>query len=208
MARSTCGRTFRTAVSILLLIFLTACNLSAPMLPTPPDSTQQPTRQQVQQQMPLVYYYFPALPGNTFPAGSVVIIADTIILSPTVTKLTPTNDVAADIRSALQAMIADPRNLWKSDQLTITSVTFDGGQAAISLTGKITGVGDVVLIAARMQFLMTIFANPSVQTAMVTLNGESIGNLGISHSGEAKSANHAYSRVEITDYMQKNAHRP
>jgi hypothetical protein len=196
-------------VSILLMFFLTACNLSAAMPPTPPAPTHQPTQEPMPQQMPLVYYYFAALPSITFPAGSVVIIADTIILSPTTTtRLAPTHDIAANIQSTLQAMIADPRNLWKSDQLTIASVTFDDRQATITLTGKITGVGDVVLVAARMQFLMTIFANPFVQTAIVTLNGESIGNLGISHSSEAKSANHAYSRAEITDYMQKNAYRP
>ena len=48
-----------------------------------------------------------------------------------------------------------------------------------------------------MQILMTVFAETSVQTAAVTLNGECIGNLGISHDSEARPADYAYTRTEI-----------
>ncbi len=54
-----------------------------------------------------------------------------------------------------------------------------------------------MLIAFRMQILMTVFADASVHTATVTLNGECIGNLGISHESEAMPANYAYTRAEI-----------
>jgi hypothetical protein len=63
------------------------------------------------------------------------------------------------------------------------------------------------MIAARMQILMTVFAEAAVQTATVTLNGKNIANLGISHESEAKPAGYAFSRGEIESYMAKNAYK-
>ncbi len=54
-----------------------------------------------------------------------------------------------------------------------------------------------MLIASRMQILLTVFADASVQTATVTLNGVCIGNLGISHDSEIRPADYAYTRAEI-----------
>jgi hypothetical protein len=200
------------------IIVFTGCTISDAILSTStpsatavnntpiPNNQMSPTPQS--QPALTVYYYFTPYPRNNVPAGSVVIQAYDIVLAPAVAKLTPSNDVAADLRSALQTMMSDPRNLWKGDQLTISNVTFNAGLANVALSGKITGVGDIVLVAARMQFLMTIFANASIQTAIVTLNGENIANLGISHSSEAKPAGFAFTRAEIQAFMQKNEFAP
>lgn len=194
----------RLFVLASLLKVITACSLTSSVnsnatlpLTTVPETTAE--------QLPLVYYHFASIPGNNFPAGSVVVLADTLVLSPTVSTLPRSADVTANIQSALHAMIDDPRNAWTSSDLNIDNVAFDNGHADVVLSGEISGAGDVVLIAARMQFLLTVFAEPAVQTATVTLNGESIGNLGVSHSSEAKPTNYAYTRTEIEDYIAENA---
>jgi hypothetical protein len=115
-------------------------------------------------------------------------------------------DAAANIDSALRAVIDDPRNVWTGDDLRIASVTFSEGHAGVFLQGKILGAGDVVLVAARTQILMTVFAEDSVQTATITLDGESIGNLGINHSSQTQPADHVYTRAEIEILMAESAH--
>ncbi|HLU09323.1 MAG TPA: hypothetical protein VK003_06625 [Oceanobacillus sp.] len=176
-----------------LLGMITACSLT--------NRTPIIVEETTPESRPIVYYYFAS--GDDFPAGSVVILADSLVLSPT--AIPGSADVAANIQAALQAAIADPRNAWTSNDLTLTSVTFDNGHAEVVLSGEISGAGDIVRIAARMQFLLTVFAEPAVQTATITLNGESIGNLGISHSSEAKPADYAYTRAEIEQFIAENA---
>ena len=199
-------------LSATFLISLTACNLNTGTVATPTmESTSIPSPivpTLAQPQMPLVYYYFAAIKSNTFPAGSVVILPNQIILSPTVSTTMPAGDVATDVKSALQIMMSDARNLWKGDRLTVSHVTFSDGQANVELSGSVTGTGDIVLVAARLQFLMTVFANADVQNAKIMLNGANIANLGTSHSSEAKPADYVYSRAEIESFMQKNAYNP
>ena len=91
-----------------------------------------------------------------------------------------TSDTAADLRTALELVLQDERNGWISSDLEIVDVTFRNGHADIVLQGEYSGESDEVLSAARMQILLTVFANPAVQSAAVTLNGATIGNLGLS----------------------------
>ncbi|MCJ7622841.1 MAG: hypothetical protein MUO76_05005 [Anaerolineaceae bacterium] len=74
------------------------------------------------------------------------------------------------------------------------------------LEGEFFGAGDVVLIAAREQILLTVFTEASVQTATITLNGKNIANLGISHSSQAKPADYTYTRAEIETFIAENAY--
>jgi hypothetical protein len=157
---------------------------------------------------PIVYYYFVEIPAAVYPEGSVVIMPDVLILAPTASDMTSGTDTAANIRSALEAMINDARNAWTGTDLVIESVVFDQGHADVILRGKIFGAGDILLVSARMQILMTIFADPAVRTATVTLNGESIGNLGVSHGSEAKPADYEYTRMEVEIFMAENAVTP
>lgn len=180
----------------------TEAALPTPTNPTITDTPEPPTS------MPIVYYYFVAIESNTFPAGSVVILPDILVLGPTTSDIARSSDNVTNIGAALQAMINDPRNAWTSTNLEITSITFTEGAATVELEGEIFGAGDVVRIAARQQILMTVFAESAVETATVILNGENIANLGISHSSQAKADDYAYTRAEIETFMAENAYAP
>ena len=71
-------------------------------------------------------------------------------------------------------MIHDARNLWTSSSLDISDITINDGHADVILQGDYFGTGDIVLIAARMQILLTVFADPSVQSASVKLNEKNV----------------------------------
>ena len=129
---------------------------------------------------------------------------DTYILAPTASDIAYSSDTAADLRAAMEAALQDDRNGWISSNVEVADVTFRDGHADMNLQGEYYGVGDVTLIAARMQIIMTVFANPSVQTASVTLNGDTIGNMGISMSLDAKPADYAFTRDEIETFINEN----
>ena len=154
---------------------------------------------------PIVYYSFVPGGANEFLEGSIEVLPNELILAPTPSNMTRNSDIAMNITSALGVMLKDARNRWTGKGIGITSVAFRDGHADVSLQGEIIGAGDVVLIAARMQILMTVFAERAVQTANVSLNGESIANLGISNSSEAKPAGYTFTRAEIETYQVEHA---
>jgi hypothetical protein len=57
-----------------------------------------------------------------------------------------------------------------------------------------------------MQILLTVFANPAVQSAAVSLNEDTIGNLGISDSRDAKPADYVFTRAEIESYIKEQTY--
>ena len=172
--------------------------------PTNPPPTITPT---ALPPIPIVYYYFVAIESNTYPAGSVVILPEVLILGPTLSDTTRSPDTITNIRSALQAMLNDPRNAWTSSDVGITSITVNEGVTDVVLEGEYYGVGDVSLIAARFQILLTVFAEEAVHTSTITLNGKNIANLGVSHSSQAKPPDYAYTRAEIETFMAENAYQ-
>jgi hypothetical protein len=158
-------------------------------------------------ELPIVYYYFIAIMSNTYPAGSVVILPDELVLGPTLSKISRTHDTVTDISSALQAMLNDPRNAWISSDVSITNITFNDGAANVALHGEYFGVGDIVLIAARYQILLTVFSESSVETAIITINDKNIANLGRSDPFEVHPADYTYTRVEIETFLAENAYK-
>jgi hypothetical protein len=54
---------------------------------------------------------------------------------------------------------------------------------------------------------LTIFADPSVQSATVRLNEKNIANLGISNSLEVQPDDYAYTRDEIENFMAVHTYR-
>jgi hypothetical protein len=137
----------------------------------------------------------------------VVIVPIPQILSPTQLAAVQTSDPAGDLLLALKAAIADTGNPWVGEKLEVASITFDAGHADVLLQGEIYGVGDVTLIAARTQILLTIFANAAVRSAAVSFNGDTIGNWGVSHSMNAKPADYVFTRAEIESFMAENAYK-
>lgn len=153
----------------------------------------------------IIYYYFVTIAEDPRPEGSVVIMPDMYILAPTLSDITYSPDTAANLKNAMEAVLKDGRNGWVSDKLEIVDVAFGDDHADLVLQGEYFGVGDVTLIAARMQILMTVFANPYIQTAAITLNGDTIGNLGVSNSMNAKPADYVFTRSEIDTFMNEHA---
>jgi hypothetical protein len=103
-------------------------------------------------------------------------------------------------------MLDDPRNAWTSSDVNIASITFDRGAAGVALEGEYFAVGDILLIAAREQILLTVFAEAAVQTAIITLNGKNIVNLGVSHISQAQPEDYVYTRAEIEAFLAENAY--
>ena len=153
----------------------------------------------------IVYYYFVNLADYAPPKGSVVVMPDNLILASTQLEILYGSDVAADLRSALEAVLKEERNFWLSDKLQINQLSFNNGHVDILLEGEYYAVAPVVLTAARAQILMTLFANSAVQSATVAINGDNIANISISHSMDAKPDNYAYTRAEIETFMAENA---
>jgi hypothetical protein len=143
---------------------------------------------------------------NPRPAGSVVIMPDAYILAPTLSDTRYGPETVVNLKTALKAVLNDGRNGWIGSNLKIGDVTFGDGHANVVLQGEYFGVGDVTLIAARMQILMTVFANTSVQTASVTLNGDTIGNIGVSNSMNTRPADYVFTRSEIEIFMKEHAY--
>jgi len=171
-----------------------------PGLPTPPPFTDSSTPKSER----IVYYYFVTAVENPIPKGSMAVIS--YILAPTPSDMTYSPDTTANLKAALEFVLNDSRNGWISSNLIISNVTFSNGNADVVLKGEYYGVGDVALVAASMQILMTVFADASVQTASVTLNGDTIGNMGVSNSIYAKPANYVFARGEIETFMNEHAY--
>ena len=205
-------------LAVVLALFLLACNLTRVLTTTPseqpaieiasPTPASLPTTDTpaVLSPVPIVYYYFVEIEVKSPPAGSVVVFQDIYILGPTLSDMARSPDTVTNISSALQAMLNDPRNQWISTGVGITSISFTEGAANVVLEGEYFGVGDVTLIAARDQILLTVFAEDAVQTATITLNGKNIANMGVSHSSQAKPEDYTYTRAEIKAFMEENAY--
>jgi hypothetical protein len=171
--------------------------ISLPPMPPPTVTSVSPGDR-------IVFYYFVPLTGSALPEGSVVIMPEAYFLAPQLSESAYTPEPTADLRTALDYALNDARNGWKSTNLEILEISFGEGHADIVLQGEYYGVGSVTLIAARMQILLTLFANPAVETATVTLNGDTIGNLGIAHSLEAKAVDYVFTRAEIEAFQAAN----
>ncbi|HKY55479.1 MAG TPA: hypothetical protein VJM08_14275, partial [Anaerolineales bacterium] len=148
----------------------------------------------------IVFYHFDRPPYH----GRVGAIRTPIFLFSAASDEPYTSDTAADLRTALEIVLHHDRNPWISSDLEIVEVTFRNGHADMVLQGEYFGENDEVLSAARMQILLTVFANPAVQTAAVTFNGDTIGNLGVSSSTNARPADYVYARAEMETYLQEH----
>lgn len=155
----------------------------------------------------IVYYYVMWGPENPVPEGTVHAIH---LFAPAYTDETFTSDTAADLRRALEIILhEDSRRVWYSSDLEIVDVTFGNGHADVVLQGEYFSAGDAQPCAASLQILMTLFANPAVQTAAVTLNEHAISDLCIFRAGDPpliQTVDDVYARAEIERYMKENAY--
>jgi hypothetical protein len=187
------------AVETQIAVVTATITLTATQLPLPSITPSLTSKQ-------IVYYYFVMVPENTIPEKSIVIVPDLYVLAPAGSNIAHSQDPATDLRIALKTMLSDKRNLWISSDIELINVSFHDGQANVILQGKYFGVGDVTLIAARMQMLLTVFANDSVQTAVITLNGDTIENLGVSNSMNAKPIDYIFTRADVESFINENSY--
>jgi hypothetical protein len=148
----------------------------------------------------IVYYYFVGPAENPIPEKTVIIAGHLLALA--YANETYTSDTAADLRVALEIVLHDGRNIWRGNDLEIVDITFGNGHANVVMQGEPFAAGGGPLWAAGRQILMTVFANPSVQTASISLNGDTIGNLGSSDSRNALPADYVYTRTENGAYIR------
>ena len=142
----------------------------------------------------IIYYYFVSPAENPIPEGTVYAV---YLFAPTYADQTYSSDSAADLRTALEIILhVDSRRFWGSSDLEIVDVTFHNGHADVVIEGKFLAAGGAQLMAASSQILLTVFANPSVQTATISLNGDTIGNLGKSGPEEPLPDGYVYKRGE------------
>ena len=158
----------------------------------------------------IVYYYFVNPAENPIPEGTIRAVH---LFAPTYADETFTSDTTADLRKALEIILhEDSRRIWESSDLEIVDVTFRNGHANVVLEGDYRAAGDAQPCAASLQILLTVFANPSVRTTNVTLNGGPIGNLCFfgpptPHSAADDYLNDdLYTRTEIETYMKENVY--
>lgn len=190
--------------------------VAPPLTPTPyvyPSSTPLAfTDPSIPLSERIVYYYSVNDRRNPIQEGGIV-APPAGLLAPTYADGAYTSDTAADLRTALEIVLHDERNRWPGPEFEaeIVDVTFRSGHAKVLLQGEY-GIGGpnplAPVVGSRMLILLTVFANPSVQTAAVSLNEDTIANLDISDRTQAKPADYVYTRAAIETYMKENAYMP
>ena len=178
---------------------------TSPPLPPPSSTPLAFTDPSIPLSERIVYYYL-VRSENPIPEGAVLAAH---LLAPTYADETYTSDTAADLRTALQIVQHDGRNSWGAFgvQAEIVDVTFRFGHAKVLLQGEYASAHpSAAPETPRMQILLTVFANPAVQTAAVSFNEDTIANLGVSESGDAKPANYVFTRAEIEAYLKEHAY--
>jgi hypothetical protein len=155
----------------------------------------------------IVYYYPMWTAENPIPEGTIHAIH---LFAPAYTDETFTSDTVADLKTALEIILhEDSRRVWYTSDLEIVDVTFRNGHADVVLQGESFAAGDAQPCAGSLQILMTVFANPAVRTAAVTLNEHAIGRLCIFRGGDPPiipTVNGVYARADIETYMKENAY--
>ena len=175
-----------------------ATPLSPPTFPTPtlgPTSTPLVfTDPSIPLSERIIYYYLVSPAENPLPEGTVWAVHP---FAPTYADQAYSSDSAADLRAALEIILhVDSRRIWDSSDLEIVEVTFHNGHADVVIEGVFLAAGGAQLVAASKQILLTVFANPSVQTATISLNEDTIGNLGISRAEDALPDGYVYTRAD------------
>ena len=92
--------------------------------------------------------------------------------------------------------------------MEIADITPRNGHADVVLQGEYHVASHAQPCAASLQILMTVFANPAVQTSTITLNGNLIGDLCIFWDGYPiiETVNDVYARTDVETYMEENAY--
>jgi hypothetical protein len=185
-------------LSLVLLLFLAACNVSqnpeVTLVPPTIEVTNEPATQSPQG---FVTYWM----------GSDQAISDESVLVGCQTYVTPIESTSPlgspedNIRNSLTQMFTTPsqegqRNVWGDDMaLTVNSVTIENGLATIQLAGDIMMLGTCADAEMEAQLLLAVFNEPSVQSALIMLGDTNMRSF-FDMSGQA-GADFQYTRDNI-----------
>jgi hypothetical protein len=185
-------------LSLVLLLFLAACNVSqnpeVTLVPPTIEVTNEPATQSPQG---FVTYWM----------GSDQAINDESVLVGCQTYVTPIESTSPlgspedNVRNSLTQMFTTPsqegqRNVWGDDlALTVNSVTIENGLATIQLTGDIMMLGTCADAEMEAQLLLAVFNEPSIQSALIMLGDANMRSF-FDMSGET-GADFQYTRDNI-----------
>lgn len=192
----------RHFVFIFTAILLTACNLAspatenAPVVETDIPATQVVTPDPQLAGTPIVYWRFASILDVT-PTDEDIVIFGLGILRRVETTTARTGIPSADLETSLQGMMSS-QNVWTAENVVLESVTVEGDMVTIRLSGTISAVGGAILSVVPTQFQLTVFEEPGIIRALITLNGQNIANIGISHSSQAVADNVPFTREGLT----------
>ena len=135
---------------------------------------------------------------QTRNANSIIVACDAI-LSPIESSTARVADAATNIRNSLNLLFSSNQgsyNHWAGQGLSVQSVSIDSnGRANIAITGNVMLVGSCADGVMKAQILQSIFAEPSVQTAYVTVGGRNLVQI-FDMSG-LQPANAVFTRADI-----------
>ena len=144
---------------------------------------------------PIVYWRFLWLESG-LPEDDMIEVFPQAVLDRTVSDLFAGDDPAENIRMALQLILDHPEDrLWETENMAIQDVQVSGSAATIDLTGDIMVFGGGVAAGTKMQFVLTIFEEPGIETALIRLNADNFVNLIIDHPSEVRPEDFVYTRA-------------
>lgn len=198
----------RYFIFLSTIILLAACSTASPATENAPDATDIPATE-----IPAtvaVATDIPQLAGTAIPYWQLVSIND--ITDPSVDDIAMfghgiltriestsvrTGDSVTDIETALNEMMSS-QNLWEAENVLIESITLEGDSLTIEMSGTITAIGGGLLAIVPIQFQLTVFEDPAINSTLITLNGENLANIGVSHSSLGVGNQIPFTRAGLT----------
>lgn len=120
------------------------------------------------------------LASDTSQSDDSIEIGCETFLTPIETETAQSDDAAQNIEQALDALFTNSadapyRNWWQPYSMSINEITVDDTQfAEISLSGDFLLIGTCGDAEIEAQILYTIFANSTIETARIMIDGENL----------------------------------
>jgi hypothetical protein len=136
------------------------------------------------------------------PEDDMIEVFPMVYLERVESDLVANADAAENIQIALQIIIDTPEDrIWETETMTIDDVRVEGSAATIVLNGDIMVFGGGVALGTEMQFALTVFEEPGIETALITLNGQNIANLVVDHPSQSQPDDFVYRRETFAEYL-------
>jgi hypothetical protein len=160
----------RYLISLLLLV-LAACNMTTE---NPPTDVVIATEPQTSTSAPQGFVSYWMGSDQAINDDSVLVGCQTYV-SPIASTI-PLSTPEENIRNSLELMfttesVEGQRNVWGDDlDLAVNSLTIENGLATIQIAGMMMLRGTCADAEMEAQLLLAVFAEPSVESALIMLN--------------------------------------